>query len=55
MLTKEQAVWIDYLEIDEETGERKLNSDAPDEVKKAYEKHREKIQEHIDNETMIPK
>lgn len=55
MLTRENAPWVDYLEIDEETGDRNLVADAPDEIKEAYEKHQKKNQEHIDNNTMIPK
>ena len=55
MLTKEQAPWVDYLEIDEKTGERKLNSKAPDEVKKAYEEHQKELQKHIDKGIKIPK
>ena len=55
MMTKEQAPWIDYLEIDEETTERRLSSDAPDEIKKVYENHEKKIQKHIDKGTTIPK
>ena len=34
--TLEQTPWMDYLEIDEETGERKLQIDAPEEIKKQY-------------------
>lgn len=55
MLTRDDAPWIDYLEIDEESNERKLSNDAPDDVKKAYEEHQKKVREHINNGTMIPK
>lgn len=34
--TLEQKPWIEYLEIDEETGERKLRSDTPEEIVKKY-------------------
>ena len=34
--TLEQTPWVDYLEIDEETGERKLQIDTPEEIKKQY-------------------
>lgn len=34
--TLEQTPWVDYLEIDEETGERKLQIDIPEEIKKQY-------------------
>ncbi len=55
LLTKEQAPWVEYLEFDEETDERRLNSDAPDEVKRAYEEHQKKLQEYIDKGMKIPK
>ena len=44
MLTKSQAPWVEYLEIDEETGARKLKDDAPEEIKKAYMEHLLKFQ-----------
>lgn len=34
--TIDQQPWIEYLEIDEETGERKLRADAPEEIVKKY-------------------
>ena len=34
--TSEQKPWIEYLEIDEETGERKLRTDTPEEIVKKY-------------------
>lgn len=55
MLTEKDAPWVDYLEIDEETDERRISSDAPDEIRKAYEIHQKEIQEHINNGTRIPK
>ena len=55
LLTKEQTPWIDYLEIDEETDERRLSSDAPDEVKKAYEEHLRERQKYIDKGLKVPK
>lgn len=39
MLTKNEAPWIEYLEIDEETRERKLRSDTPPEIRDQYEKY----------------
>lgn len=39
MLTKSQSPWVEYLEIDEETRERKLKDGAPEEIKKAYMEH----------------
>lgn len=37
MLTFEEAPWVEYLEIDEETFERKLRSDTPEEIREQYE------------------
>lgn len=34
--TLDQTPWIDYLEIDEETNERKLRIDTPEEIKQQY-------------------
>ena len=39
ILTFEQAQWIEYLEIDEKTGERKLKKETPEEIKKMYEEY----------------
>ena len=36
LLTKEEVPWIEYLEIDEETGERYINPSAPEEIKETY-------------------
>lgn len=55
MLTRENAPWIEYLEINEETNERTLILNAPDEVKEAYRKHQVELQKHNNNETKIPK
>ena len=44
MLIKSQAPWVEYLEIDEETRERKLRNDAPKEIKEAYMEHLLKLQ-----------
>ena len=46
MYTKEQMPWIEYLEIDETTLERKLRKDAPKEIKEAYQKYLEEIEEY---------
>lgn len=35
--TSEQKPWIEYLEIDEETGERRLRNNTPEEIVKKYE------------------
>ena len=34
--TLNQRPWIEYLEIDEETGERKLRADTPEEIVAKY-------------------
>ena len=40
--------WIEYIEIDEETGKRKLRSDAPEEIVKKYnEFNNSKLQNNI--------
>ena len=42
MLTSHEAPWIEYLEIDEETGKRKLRDDTPQTIRDQYEEHRSK-------------
>lgn len=37
MKTPSQAPWIHYLEIDDNTGERFIRDDAPDEIKAKYQ------------------
>ncbi len=37
MFTLNEAPWVQYLEIDEETGERKLRADTPEEIRQKYE------------------
>jgi|GEM_PF-6078059 hypothetical protein len=37
MLTFEEAPWIEYLEIDEETRQRRLRDDTPEEIRRKYE------------------
>lgn len=39
MLTFEEAPWIEYLEIDEESRQRKLRDDTPDEIRNKYEEY----------------
>ena len=39
MLTIYEAPWVEYLEIDEETGERKLRMDTPQEIRYKYENY----------------
>lgn len=47
--------WLDYIDIDENTDERILKRNAPDEIKIAYKKYQKEIQEYIDNGMPIPK
>lgn len=44
ILTFEQAQWIEYLEIDEKTGERKLKKEVPVEIKKMYEEYLKQLE-----------
>ena len=37
MLTFDEAPWVEYLVINEETGERTLSEDAPKEIREKYE------------------
>lgn len=37
MLTFNEAPWVEYLEIDERTGERRLKEDTPQEIRDKYE------------------
>jgi len=44
ILTFEQAQWIEYLEIDEKTGERKLKKETQEEIKKMYEEYLKQLE-----------
>ena len=44
ILTFEQAKWIEYLEIDEKIGNRKLKEGTPKEIKKMYEEHLKELE-----------
>lgn len=55
MHTVEEYPWVMYVEIDEKTGERFLKDDTPEDVKKAYNLHLQKIQNCIDNNERIAK
>ncbi len=48
MYTREDSPWVEYLEIDEITLERRLSSNAPDEIKRAYEQHLKVIRDNSD-------
>lgn len=37
MLTIDEAPWAEYLEIDEDTWERKLRPDTPQDIRERYE------------------
>ena len=39
MFTIDDAPWVQYLEIDEMTGERKLREDTPGDIREKYEQH----------------
>ena len=39
MKTFEQAPWIDYLDIDEKTGETILMENTPKDIRKKYEQY----------------
>ena len=41
MLTKEDAPWVEYLVLDEETLESTLRPDTPQEIREAYENFKE--------------
>lgn len=54
ILTFEQAQWIEYLEIDEKTGKRKLKKGTPKEIKKMYEEYLKELEKKKQvNETIV--
>jgi hypothetical protein len=53
MFTLNEAPWIEYLEIDEDTRERKLRADTPQQIKEKYEQFCLE-QEKLKNQ-MLPK
>lgn len=55
MHTAEDYPWIEYIEVDEETGERFLSDSAPKDVKIAYSLHLQKIKNSIDNNKRMEK
>ena len=50
-----EAIWLDYLEIDDKTGERYVPDDAPEDVKEAYAEYRAKQEWYIKNNIPMPK
>lgn len=55
MLTKEQAPWVEYLVLDEETLESTLRSDTPQEIREAYENYKERECRIIESGELLPK
>lgn len=55
MFTKNEQPWVEYLEIDEKTLKRTLKSDAPEEIKRLYEKYLEDRNNEIKKDTPIAK
>lgn len=53
MLTLNEAPWVEYLEIDEETGERRLREDTPKEIREKYEEYR--IEQRRNSGDLLPK
>lgn len=53
MLARNEGPWIEYLEIDEKTRERRLRQDTPEEICKKYEEY---VAEMLKlSEGMLPK
>ncbi len=55
MKTKEQAPWVDYLDIDEETLESVLRYDTPEDIKKKYYEKLEYEEKMIKEGKFIPR
>lgn len=55
ILTFEQAQWIEYIEIDEKTGKRKLKKGTPKEIRKMYKEYLKEIEEKINKNEPIAK
>lgn len=53
MLTFEEAPWVEYLEIDEDTRQRRLRDDTPEEIRNKYEAYCNKQGQQ--NDEMRPK
>ena len=53
MLTFNEAPWVEYLEINEETGERCLKDNTPQEIREKYEEYCNDQRQH--NGEMLPK
>lgn len=48
MLTDFDAPWIEYLEIDEETGVIRLKTDTPQEIRDKYDEYYQKQNQNRD-------
>lgn len=55
MLTKEDAPWVEYLVLDEETLESTLRPDTPQEIREAYENFKESERRIIESGELLPK
>lgn len=53
MLTFKDAPWVEYLEIDEETGKRRIKEDIPREIREKYELYC--LEQEKNKEEMLPK
>lgn len=53
MFVQNEALWAEYLEIDEETRERKLRDDTPEEIRQLYEDYLKQLEENPSE--MLPK
>ena len=48
-----EAIWLDYLEVDNKTLETYLSEDAPEDVKEAYAEYMEDIKYRIEHDLPI--
>lgn len=55
METLERAPWIPYLTINEETGERQIKEDTPEEIKIKYNEYLNNIEHKKQNSELIIK
>ncbi len=55
MQTIEQVPWVPYLYIDEETGERKIREDMPEEIRNKYNEYLRDIERKTQNGELIAK
>lgn len=55
MLTNNEAPWVEYLVIDEQTRKRTLSADAPEDVKVAYEEYQKEMLKQLQSGKPIEK